>query len=49
MEFIQTEKQKEKRILKSEDILRALWNQKNNIHITGVPEGKEEETGRKII
>ena len=47
MELKQIEQQNEKRILKSEDNLRDLWNniKRNNIHIIGVLE--EERNDQK--
>lgn len=52
MEFTQTEQQKEKTILKSEDSLRDLFDniKQNNILNLMVPEEEEEkEKARKII
>ena len=44
---IQNEQEKEKRLRKNEEGLREMQdNMKcNNIHITGIPEGEEEEQG----
>ena len=41
------DKEKEKRIKKSKDSLRNLWDNKkhNDVHIIGVPEGEEGEQG----
>ena len=41
----QLEEEEEKRIQKNEDSISSLWDnfKKSNIHITGVPEGKEKE------
>ena len=42
--------QKEKRTLRNEDRLRDLWDIKNrDIHIIEVPDGGEQEKGRKLI
>ena len=40
-----TNQNKKKRIQKSKDRLRGLWDnfKKSNIHLIGVPEGEEEE------
>ena len=40
-----SEQEEEKRIQKNEDSISSLWDnfKKSNIHITGVPEGKEKE------
>ena len=48
MEITQSEQQKEKQILKHENILRDLWDniKHTNIRITGVPE--EEETEKRV-
>ena len=45
VEFTAAEKNKEKRMKRNEDSLRDLWDniKRNNIHITGVPEGEERE------
>ena len=42
---IQSVQQEEKRIQKIKDSVRSLWDnfKCSNIHITGVPEGKEKE------
>ena len=41
----QSEQQEEKRIQKNEDCISSLWDnfKHSNIHITGVPEGREKE------
>lgn len=51
MELTQTEQKKGKRILKSEDTLRDLYDniKQNNIHITVSRRGRERERGRKFI
>ena len=45
VEITATEKNKEKRILKSDKSLRDLWDniKHTNIHIIRVPEGEERE------
>ena len=45
VEFTAVEQNKEKRMKRNEDSLRDLWDKIKcqNIHITGVPEGKERE------
>lgn len=50
MEIIQRKQQSRKWILKSEGILRKLWDNTkwNNIHIIKVPEEEETEEDRKI-
>ena len=47
VEFSAVEQTKEKRMKRNEDSLRDLWDniKRNNIHITGVPEGEEREKG----
>ena len=47
VEFTAAEQNKEKRMKRNEDNLRDLWDnvKRNNIHITGVPEGEEREKG----
>ena len=51
VEFTAAEQNKEKRMKRNEDSLRDLWNniKRNNICITGVPEGEERETGPEKI
>ena len=51
VEFTAMEQNKEKRIERNEDKLRDLWDniKRNNIHITGVPEGEDTEKGPKKI
>ena len=51
VEFIAAEQNKEKRMKRNKDSLRDLWDniKCNNIHIIGVPEGKEREKGPKKI
>ena len=45
VEFTAVERNKEKRMKRHEDSLRDLWDniKRNNILITGVPEGEERE------
>ena len=45
MEFTAVEQNKEIRMKRNEDSIRDLWDniKCNNIHIIGVPEGKETE------
>ena len=45
VEFTAAEQNKEERIKRNEDSLRDLWDniKRNNICITGVPEGEERE------
>ena len=47
MEITTTEQNKEKRMERNEDSLRDLWDniKRNNIRITGVPEGEERAKG----
>ena len=47
VEFTAAEQNKEKRMKRNEDSLRDLWDniKRNNICITGVPEGEEREKG----
>ena len=47
VEFTAAEQNKEKRMKRNEDNLRDRWDnvKRNNIHITGVPEGEEREKG----
>ena len=49
VEFTAVEKNKEKTMKRNEDNLRDLWDniKRKNIHIIGVPEGEEKETGRE--
>ena len=51
VEFTAVEQNKEKRLKRNEHSLRDLWDniKGNNIHIIGVPEGKEREKGPKKI
>ena len=51
VEFTTVEQNKEKRMKRNEDSLRDLWEniKHNNIHIIGVPEGKEREKGPEEI
>ena len=51
VEFTAAEQNKEKRKKRNEDSLRDLWNniKRNNIHITGVPEGEERKDQRKYL
>ena len=51
VDFIAVEENKEKRMKRNEDSLRYLWDniKRNNLHIIGVPEGKEGEKGPKKI
>ena len=51
VEFTAAERSKEKRMTRNEDSLRDLWDniKCKNIHIIGVPEGEERETGPKKI
>ena len=51
VEFTATEQNKEKRMKRNEDSLRYLWDniKRNNLHIIGVPEGKEGEKGPEKI
>ena len=51
LKFTAVEQNKEKRMKINEDSLRDCWNniKHNNIHIIGVPEGEERETGPKKI
>ena len=48
VEITQAEQKKEKRILENENSLRDLWDniRHTNIHIMGVPEGKERKGQR---
>lgn len=43
MEILKSEEQKEKRLTKSKQSLKDLWDtiKRTNIHIVGVPEGGE--------
>jgi hypothetical protein len=49
MEVIQSEQQKEKKLLKNEQSLRDLWGhwQRFKIHLTGIPEG--EKRAEKVL
>ena len=51
MEITATEKNKEKRIKKTELSLRDIWDntKHNNIRIIGVPEGQERQKGPEKI
>ena len=51
VEFTAAEQNKEKRMKRNEDNLRNLWDniKRNNIRITGVPEGEDTEKGPKKI
>ena len=51
LEFTAVEQTKEKRMKRSEDSLRDLWDniKCNNIRIIGVPEGEEREKGTEKI
>ena len=51
VEFTAAEQSKEKRMKRNEDSLRDLWDniKRNNICITGVPEGEEREKGHEKI
>ena len=50
VELTAAEQKKEKRMKRNEDSLRDLWDiKRNNIHITGVPEGEERESTRENI
>ena len=51
VEFTAAEQNKEKRMKRNEDSLRDLWDniKRNNIRITGVPEGKERKDPRKYL
>ena len=51
VEFTATEQNKEKRMKRTEDSLRDLWDniKCNNICIIGVPEGEETDKGPKKI
>lgn len=51
MELTQTEQQKEKRIFKSEDKLRDLWDniKWTNTHITGLPDRAEKARDVEIL
>ena len=51
VEFTAAEQKKEKRMKRNEDSLRDLWDniKRNNIHVTGVPEGEEREKGPEKI
>ena len=51
VEFTAVEQNKEKRMKRNENSLRDLWDniKRNNIHIIGVPEGKEREKGPEKI
>ena len=46
-EIVQLEKQEEKRMQRNKESLQKLWDiiKRNNVHITGVPEGGEKEKG----
>ena len=50
LETIQSEKQREKRMEKSEESLRDLWGimKRNNIFTMGIPEEEEEEWAENI-
>ena len=51
VEFTAEEQTKEKRMKRNEDSLRDRWDniKRNNIRITGVPEGQEREQGPEKI
>ena len=51
VEFTAEEQTKEKRMKRNEDSLRDRWDniKRNNIRITGVPEGQEREIGRAHV
>ena len=51
MEIMDAEQKREKRLKTIEESLRELWNNGKctNIHIIGVPEGAERETGTEKI
>ena len=51
VEFTAVEQNKVKRMKRSEDSLRDLWDniKHKNIHIIGVPEGEEREKGPEKI
>ena len=51
VEFTAVEQNKEKRMKRNEDSQSDLWDniKRNNIHMTGVPEGGERERGPKNI
>ena len=51
VEFTAVEQNKEKRMKRNEDSLRDIWDniKHNNIHIIGVPEGKETDKGPEKI
>ena len=49
VEFTATEQKKVKRMKRSEDSLRYLWDNIKRIHITGIPEGEEREKGPEKI
>ena len=51
VEFTAVEQTKEKRMKRSEDSLRDLWDniKRNNIRIIGIPEGEEREKGTEKI
>ena len=46
-EITATEHEKEKRMKRNEESLRGLWDKSKltNIHVIGVPEGREREKG----
>ena len=51
VEYTASEQNKDKRKKRNEDSVRDLWDniKRNNIRITGVPEGEEREKGREKI
>ena len=51
MEITDVEQKREKRLKRNEDSLRELWDNVKctNIHILGVPKGKERERASKNI
>ena len=51
MEITDTKQKREKRLKTNEESLRELWDnvKRNNIRITGVPEGEEREKGTEKI
>ena len=51
VEFTAVEQNKERRMKRSEDSLRDLWDniKRTNIRIIGVPEGEEREDPRKYL